>query len=138
MAEPIRKPHVCKLKLICDYHGKKCKNKIFEHSIPGNKWLVLNYCADVQNEATRDIMMYCKNNKVFPIDQNEFSFIRVKRSNGDIEDNWMLEFNCIFFIESNPYVRVYNGDIYKQLDLKEFCQLNGINYDSFIERYCST
>ena len=154
--KPIAKPTKTKVKLVgdkkvkvepesfvlkalyCDYCGVGTTVE-YEVNVCEDIMFGIMCCPEHQLNAIRDTFNYCKRERIYPIrslcdklsinDSNPNRFFNIKRSNGNIEDGWMInyqnyirwsdEFNDFFV----PLVSL-TKELEKIISLKEFMELN--------------
>lgn len=142
----------------CAFCGTKVETMA---RIPGEIYVGLPYCCLHKIDAKRACLDYCREQQRFPVGTTLMEYlgscgcdvstssnqinptikcvVKVQRSNGDVEGNWVLlsdgrnpivfntRHNELIICVSKPESRVE-----KHISLVEFCNINGVDYDSVI------
>lgn len=120
---------------ICDYTGKNTNGKVV--ILPYDDMMGI-VCSDEKIKvAKKTIYDYCIKNNIFPVNENvlkhfDVKFVKVKRSNGDIENDWIIaDRSQTAKINDKLCVQVIKDVITKYVSLEELCMMNNLNYETF-------
>lgn len=120
----------------CDYTGFQKDKKSGSFIVSGPSFSLRNfgiqYCKEKRETAFRDMHMYCLKNSIFPLTSSLLESsgpnISVKRSNGKIENDWVLGIGeCTYLINEKIAIPVHKKNIVKSILIDDFFELNAFD-----------
>lgn len=121
----------------CYYTDKETNGKSV--ILPYDESQGISCCDEKIMVAKKQIYDYCIKNNIFPVNRNVIDLlnvktVRVKRTNGDIEDDWEIgNWKSTLEKDGQVYIGVINRRINgeRYVPLKELCAMNNLNYETF-------